>query len=383
MNVPIWKSGFENRDETHNSYTDTTADRRLEIYNRNDHLISSDDAHMQRLLAAGFTHENALKMVDAERKKEPIIIWGSHHKTGTYVAQKAFSHTCKRMNWCCIFHVTRDSIHVIEDTLRNEGEHIRVIGHTQWIWDPKEIGISNYRFIHLVRKPYKKILSGYRYHKDGAEAWCLKQLPYDKACDMSYKEVQQAIVPYTQLYERPTTRNLRLLQVQEMESTASRSNRTHSKPINSSKKGKASSSDANKKHPPLWLKRDDVQSYCQSVHLCEPCCRREHEVNFATDRAQNAPVSDSWVDPKKRKPSSSSHSSKEGTEKSAHRSLNIDGADTVTNIIETSSNTRKYARHAQSIYDFQCRNLGPMSNLSLTDTLKMVPPTTGLKVEVG
>ncbi len=54
---------------------------------------------------------------DHERKKvlrvklktetRPVILWGSHHKTGTYLAQKIFSLLCARMHWCCLFHVTR------------------------------------------------------------------------------------------------------------------------------------------------------------------------------------------------------------------------------------------------------------------------------------
>lgn len=152
----------------------------------------------------------------------PIIFWGSHHKTGTYAAQKTFSHLCKRMNWCCIFHVTRDSVHVIEETLKTEPVHI--LGHTQWIWLPEELGQKNYRFLHFYRKPYAKIVSGYRYHKDGAEAWCKKPLPYAKAC---------------RDWSTSNDRNTHLV-------------RPH-------------------------VARMEVQDYCQSVHLCEPCCRREHE----------------------------------------------------------------------------------------------------------
>ena len=35
------------------------------------------------------------------------------------------------------------------------------------------------------------------------------------------------------------------------------------------------------------------------------------------------------------------------------------------------------------VYDFQCRNLGPMVNLSLMDTLLTVPPEIGLRVEAS
>ena len=430
MNIPIWKSGFDNRNATHNSYTDTTADRRC-LYDTYSNISSNNingnvknynhfehNMRTQRLLDVGFTHQNALKMMNAERKQDPIIIWGSHHKTGTYVAQKAFSHTCKRMNWCCIFHVTRDSIHVIEDTIRNEGEHIRVIGHTQWVWDPKEIGITNYRFIHLVRKPYKKILSGYRYHKEGAEAWCLKPLPYDKACDMSYKEVKQGVVPYLRQYER-NGRYLRASDtdtnhtIHTTQTTHTTKNSKNTSVVSTTSVGhintNANSTDktttktlkrSGRKYPPLWLQRDSVQSYCQSVHLCEPCCRREHEVDFPSNRAKNSPISDAWVDPKKvwknrgtggrgtretdggEGSMGSSDSGNSGETQDVHREMMIAGSEVMVSPTAT-TNSRKYARHALSVYDFQCRNLGPMTNLSLMETLKMVPPSIGLKVEAS
>ena len=41
------------------------------------------------------------------RNRRPIILFGSHHKTGTYLANKIFSVVCARMNWCCMFHSTR------------------------------------------------------------------------------------------------------------------------------------------------------------------------------------------------------------------------------------------------------------------------------------
>lgn len=39
--------------------------------------------------------------------KKPIIFWGTHHKTGTYLAQKIFALLCSRQNWCCVFQPTR------------------------------------------------------------------------------------------------------------------------------------------------------------------------------------------------------------------------------------------------------------------------------------
>lgn len=97
-------------------------------------------------------------MAVAEHDGRPIILWGSHHKTGTYLAQKIFAHMCSRMKWCCIFLVTRDSINLLEEKLQQESVH--VMGHTQWLWLPNELGLKNYRFVHFYRTPYKKIVSG-------------------------------------------------------------------------------------------------------------------------------------------------------------------------------------------------------------------------------
>ncbi len=44
---------------------------------------------------------------------------------------------------------------------------------------------------------------------------------------------------------------------------------------------------------------------------------------------------------------------------------------------------RVYHRNDARLYDFQCRNLGPMKTLSLSDTLKLLPPKDGLRVEAS
>jgi hypothetical protein len=49
------------------------------------------------------------KDIDREKKKKEhfVILWGSHHKTGTYLAQKVFALICSRQKWCCVFQPTR------------------------------------------------------------------------------------------------------------------------------------------------------------------------------------------------------------------------------------------------------------------------------------
>lgn len=256
MGVRVWKDGFSGRNDTHSSYRDTTEDRR----------------RRQLLHESGFDIENTERILESvtNRPNDPIIVWGSHHKTGTYVAQKAFSHMCKRMNWCCVFHVTRDSVNVIKEVLVSEP--IKVLGHTQWIWNPKELGIKHYRFVHFYRMPYKKLLSGYRYHKDGAEAWCTSlKLNYTKACDFSSPEVVNGIVPYKKTL---TQHNIR--------GGANFTEPKHQE-IDKVQKLKAGSSQPSQmpRGAIAPLTRATIQDYCQSVHLCEPCCRREHEVDLA------------------------------------------------------------------------------------------------------
>jgi hypothetical protein len=40
-------------------------------------------------------------------EKNFVILWGTHHKTGTYLAQKVFALICSRQRWCCVFQPTR------------------------------------------------------------------------------------------------------------------------------------------------------------------------------------------------------------------------------------------------------------------------------------
>ena len=77
------------------------------------------------------------------------------------------------MNWCCVFHVTHDKLSDMRMSSNCE-----VIGHNQWKWTPQAffdaVDLSkdtDYRFIHFYRQPFRKIISGYRYHLKGAEEW--------------------------------------------------------------------------------------------------------------------------------------------------------------------------------------------------------------------
>jgi hypothetical protein len=123
-----------------------------------------------------------------------------------------------------LFHVTRDSVHALSAALQNEP--VNAVGHNQWIWNPNALDIANYRFVHFYRHPFKKVISGYRYHADGTEEWTQKPLTYHKICDS------------------PLTKD-------------------------QGKEGQPASA-------------ANVWRLCESIHLCETCCRMEHEREVTT-----------------------------------------------------------------------------------------------------
>ena len=170
-----------------------------------------------------------VELMQGAGSKRPVVIFGTHHKTGTFLAKKLFAKICSKMMWCCLFHVTRESIHSIKDALQLEP--VNALGHNQWIWYPNALGIRDYRFIHFYRDPFRKIISGYRYHADGIEEWTKKPLSFDRICSSP------------------------LLQ--------SNSSNT---PVSNSSRHQASSM------------RTAVWEFCSYIHLCETCCRMAHEV---------------------------------------------------------------------------------------------------------
>ena len=200
----------------------------------------------------------------------PLILWGTHHKAGTFVAQKIFSLICAQMQWCCSFHVTRESIYAMKDALI--ADSVQVLGHTQWIWHPRELGVP-YKFIHFYRHPLKKIISGYRYHRDGAEVWTTKQKQYGDICLGSLP-----------LFSTNRRTNF---------STAILASRNS----NNSRGGKGNiivnglSSHSTPSQYRNSIARSTVVDYCRSIHLCETCCRREHEAqtNMLFTNASHVP----------------------------------------------------------------------------------------------
>jgi hypothetical protein len=122
------------------------------------------------------------------------------------------------------------------------------MGHTQWIWHPSEFGVP-YKFIHFYRHPFKKIISGYRYHRDGAEAWTTKRNRFLETCS--------ATLPlFANKHGNVSTMLAALSTTMHYDSTHNNSSPTH---------------------PRSSIARSTVVDFCRSIHLCESCCRREHE----------------------------------------------------------------------------------------------------------
>lgn len=201
LDVPVWPSNYGNRPSHFN------------IHNEKDTPSNTELVNLQR------------------PHNQPVIIWGTHHKTGTFLAKKLFSRVCAKMGWCCLFHVTRDSVHAVSDAIIHEP--VDALGHNQWVWHPRELNITNYYFIHFYRHPFKKIISGYKYHYDGTEVWTQKPTLFSQIC-------------------------------------------TYAQRLSTAAAASSNSKDA-------VPNRDDVFEYCRGTHLCQTCCRREHEVPPTVD----------------------------------------------------------------------------------------------------
>lgn len=203
LNVPVWSSAYSHRPQHYNLH-----------YEKHDEGVVAKS-----------------EQIDPEHSipiQRPIIVWATHHKTGTFLAKKIFSKVCARMQWCCIFHVTRDSVHAVTGALHDEP--VNAMGHSQWIWHPKELNITNYRFIHFYRHPFRKVISGFNYHYDGTEEWTKKSLKYSHICANTKKLMSTPGAQQASQQIVPTS-------------------------------------------------REHVHAYCESTHLCETCCRREHEID--------------------------------------------------------------------------------------------------------
>lgn len=224
FDIPLWSSAFTNRPLHYNLHFERRNPPPSAGYNPADIPVT-------------FEH--------AKPVERPVIIWATHHKTGTFLAKKIFSKVCARMQWCCIFHVTRDSVHLLNNVLHEEP--VDAMGHNQWIWHPHDLNITNYRFIHFYRNPFRKVISGFNYHYDGTEAWTQKPLKYGHICNNVNRLIASAKdVDGTNCGESKAKTAITL-----------------STGANTCK---------------LKVDTNALYDFCESTYLCETCCRKEHEL---------------------------------------------------------------------------------------------------------
>lgn len=266
---------------------------------------------------------------------KPVVIWGSHHKTGTYLAHKLFSKICAKMNWCCYFTRTRESVSSLDAILSNEP--VDLLAHNQWIWSPITDNITNYRFIHFYRQPIKKILSGYRYHYDGMEPWVMKSLYYNETCSTEFvRDVEKND-------EAGEVGNLRAKKKIRRRAKMAQAQKIIENRDNPNKKIETSISSSMVNNRPNQLEGRDltnleVMQYCKSIHLCETCCRKAHL-----------------------------------TSETAHSSSNSHPVHSID-----------YRLRPSIEYNFMCKYLGgPLNGGSLMNGLRSLPVSEGLMAEAA
>lgn len=191
-----------------------------------------------------------------------IIFVGTHHRTGTYLARKIFSVVCNHMSWCCVFHLSVDTIYDIFHTIYSE-KTVHIIGHNHWSWYPEDImklagqyDARSYRFVHFYRKPFSKIVSGLKYHKAGSERWTRHDLKFNQSCLRSHQLLQYVQSILEKNYEQESAIYHNVIQISDVLRDLT--------PIGSNI---------------LSYNSSDIESlvweYCSTIHLCRHCCVQE------------------------------------------------------------------------------------------------------------
>lgn len=316
--IPIWHNSLRARPRYFNLHYE------LEYFDTQIDNLTKPNSFLRKLESK----KVAKAIHQKSPSKKPLIIWGSHHKTGTFVAQKIFSKICTMMSWCCKFHVTRDSVYAVQHSLQEDV--INVIAHNQWIWNPqKDFNLNNFYFFHFYRHPWKKIISSYKYHYAGSEKWNKKILNYSKICS-------QANVL-----------------------------------INASS---AASFSIQQSAPFRHLLRDQIYDYCHSIQLCESCCRKEHEKN-------EIEIEKGYFTSKKVKRTKTINST--GTSATSRDVANTTDQHYLDNSFIPPAKIEYNLRSIQE-YEFMCNTLGQIPpNVSLQQYLVQHSVVEGLLVEAG
>lgn len=210
-----------------------------------------------QLVATGNTQS-----LHSRRKEQPVIFVGTHHKTGTYLSNKIFAKICSTMDWCCVFQRTSESIYSMYHSL--DVDSVNVMGHSHWLWSPRQMDVASYKFIHFFRDPYAKITSGYRYHKDGIEMWSRMFTDYD-VCSAG-DEMKSKYLLSNFLTGHGTNNN-------------SISSAVTPGQVSSSPSPAAATATAKERlnNKLTDVPQEDVVNYCAKIHLCETCCRYAHQ----------------------------------------------------------------------------------------------------------
>lgn len=282
--------------------------------------------------------------------------------------------------------------------------------------DSTDSSTSNYRFVHFYRDPLKKVLSGYRYHREGVESWTQNNHAHHRACQFIPSQAQQlqdqlppgqslavlssssssaATTHSTTDSVMSSSVNLRSSVTSSTDGSTSSvigstSDSTITSITSSSTTGTSISTSSNtpqgvRRMRKLSLSRRQVVDFCQSVHLCETCCRIEHEYVAATDRYDHDHASDR----------------EGGSGDAAAASVTAITSATATDSIHT---TRSSSSHDISItqtpsvteyaqrdddrsdeYHFLCQHLGLTlgDTRSLSDVLTSLPEESGLLTEAS
>lgn len=107
---------------------------------------------------------------EAASASRPIILWGTHHKTGTILSFHLTSVICARLGLCCALEPSYvNAVHLAEVVASEPG--IALLYHDAWRVAPASIlpPWRDWRFVHVQRHPLDMVLSAWRYHVSGKE----------------------------------------------------------------------------------------------------------------------------------------------------------------------------------------------------------------------
>src|SRR5690349_8119257 len=122
----------------------------------------------------------SLDLSNETRERPPLILVGTHHKTGTVWMGSLFRQLAERLNRAYFIGNPKD---VSEDV--DIFQHVNS-GFNLPFMARLEEGSRAWRGIHIIRDPRDVIVSGCFYHQKSAEKWL--HLPLEKFEGRTYQE---------------------------------------------------------------------------------------------------------------------------------------------------------------------------------------------------